>query len=215
MYTVDHPTTAAWFQAKLVKNKPDPPNRAPRKTRSFRLAAGRSSWETIIQAAMTMKMQVMARAKYAHGHHASCARMDENTAPNDLAGSGACRPSPWNKTYKEVSDETFLMLHTSGSTGSSKSVPQKHSTLASVDAQQLLHDVGERCVASKWANRCVYTALPPFHAAGWNFFAFSIFQSTKLVLGPSEAPPSVSTVDMVLKHGLAQLALWLLHYSPK
>jgi hypothetical protein len=28
-----------------------------------------------------MKIQVMANAKYAHGHHASWARMDENTAP--------------------------------------------------------------------------------------------------------------------------------------
>jgi len=60
---------------------PDTPNRAPRKSKSFKLAAGRSSLGIIIKAATTMKTQVMASAKYAHGHHASCASMDENTAP--------------------------------------------------------------------------------------------------------------------------------------
>jgi thioester reductase-like protein len=112
---------------------------------------------------------------------------------------------PWNRIYDEVADEAFLMLHTSGSTGNPKPVPIKHSSLASVDAQQLLPDIGDRYVASKeWANRRVYTALPPFHAAGWNFFAFSIFQRTELLFGPCGAPPSVSTVETVLKHDLAQ-----------
>lgn len=123
----------------------------------------------------------------------------------DLMAPDLVDPFPWNRPYNEVDGEAFLMLHTSGSTGNPKPVPIRHSALASVDSQQLLPDVGERYVASKeWANRRVYTALPPFHAAGWNFFAFSIFQSTELLFGPSEAPPSVSTVELVLKHGLTQ-----------
>lgn len=123
----------------------------------------------------------------------------------ELMAPDSVDPFPWNKTYNEVAEEAFLTLHTSGSTGNPKPVQIKHSALASVDAQQLLPDVGKRYVACKeWANRRLYTALPPFHAAAWNFFAFSIFQSTELLLGPSEAPPSVSTVDVVLKQGLAQ-----------
>jgi thioester reductase-like protein len=115
---------------------------------------------------------------------------------------------PWNKTYADVADESFLVLHTSGSTGNPKPVDIKHSLIASIDAQQLLPDVDNRHVtAREWANQRVYTALPPFHSAGWNFFSYSIFQFTELILGPSDAPPSLNTVELVLHHDMAEAGI--------
>jgi thioester reductase-like protein len=100
------------------------------------------------------------------------------------------------------------VLHTSGSTGNPKPVDIKHSLIASIDAQQLLPELDNRHVtAREWANRKVYTALPPFHSAGWNFFSYSIFQSTELLLGPSDAPPSLNTVELVLRHDMAEAGI--------
>jgi len=115
---------------------------------------------------------------------------------------------PWEKTYADIAGEPFLVLHTSGSTGNPKPVEIKHSLIASIDAQQLLPDVdGRHVTAREWADRKVYTALPPFHSAGWNFFSYSIFQATELLLGPSDAPPSLNTVELVLKHDLAEAGI--------
>lgn len=115
---------------------------------------------------------------------------------------------PWDRSYADVSDEPFLVLHTSGSTGNPKPVNIKHSLIATIDAQQLLPDVDNRYfTAREWANRRIYTALPPFHSAGWNFFSYSIFQSTQLLLGPSGAPPSLDTVELVLKHDMAEAGI--------
>lgn len=91
------------------------------------------------------------------------------------------------------------MLHTSGSTGHPKPVDVTHGLIATIDAQQLLPDIGGRPVsAKKWADRRVFIALPPFHSAGINFFSYSVFQGTAIVLGPAGQPPSLGTVDHML-----------------
>jgi len=140
-------------------------------------------------------------------------KTDDNTilelpTLEELLAPETVDPFPWNKTYDDIADESFLVLHTSGSTGNSKPVDIKHSLIASIDAQQLLPEVDNRHVtAREWANRKVYTALPPFHSAGWNFFSYSIFQSTELLLGPSDAPPSLNTVELVLRHDMAEAGI--------
>lgn len=127
---------------------------------------------------------------------------------NDLLDPNVVDAYPWTKTYAEVANEPFLVLHTSGSTGFPKPVDIRHNLIATIDAQQLLQDIaGRHVTAREWANRRVYTALPPFHSAGWNFFSYSCFQSTELILGPSQAPPSVHTVELVLKHGIAEAGI--------
>lgn len=126
----------------------------------------------------------------------------------ELLASETIDRFPWDKSYADVCNEPLLVLHTSGSTGNPKPVDVKHSLIASIDAQQLFPDVDNRYVtAREWANRRIYTALPPFHSAGWNFFSYSIFQSTELLLGPSGAPPSLDTVEWVLKHDMAEAGI--------
>ena len=115
---------------------------------------------------------------------------------------------PWQDDFSTLANRPFITLHTSGSTGLPKSVDILHGLIATIDAQQLLPDVDGRSVsASEWAGQSVYTALPPFHSAGFNFFSYSVFQETQLVLGPSDQPPSLSVVEQVLNLDVASAAV--------
>lgn len=108
-------------------------------------------------------------------------------------------PYPWKDDFESLTDQPFITLHTSGSTGLPKPVDITHGLISSIDAQQLLPEVdGHRVSSREWLGRDVYAGLPPFHSAGINFFAFSVFQGTVLVFGPSDKPPSLSTVERML-----------------
>lgn len=134
-------------------------------------------------------------------HILNARAMDHEIVPTleELLSPQTVSAYPWPKGIRDVACQPFLVLHTSGSTGLPKPVDITHGLIATIDAQQVLPDVDGRCVtAREWANRSVYTALPPFHSAGINFFSYSVFQSTELVFGPSDQPPSISTVEQIL-----------------
>lgn len=115
---------------------------------------------------------------------------------------------PWQDEFSSLADKPFITLHTSGSTGLPKSVNVTHGLMATIDAQQLLPDVDGRSVtAVEWARRPVYTALPPFHSAGFNFFSYSVFQGTQLVIGPPDQPPSLGVVEQILDLDIASAAV--------
>jgi thioester reductase-like protein/aryl carrier-like protein len=117
-------------------------------------------------------------------------------------------PFLWKSEFTFLADKDFITLHTSGSTGLPKSVNVTHGLIATIDAQQLLPEINGRSVSAvEWAGRSVYTALPPFHSAGFNFFSYSIFQGTQLVLGPSDQPPSLGVVEQMLDLGIASAAV--------
>ncbi|KAI6809631.1 acetyl-CoA synthetase-like protein [Hortaea werneckii] len=115
---------------------------------------------------------------------------------------------PYEADFRTCLHDAFIILHTSGSTGLPKPVGITHGLIATIDAQQLLPDVdGRHNAAKEWAHRSVYTALPPFHSAGFNFFSFSVFQFTHLVMGPADQPPSLDTVEQILNIGCASAAV--------
>jgi thioester reductase-like protein/aryl carrier-like protein len=117
-------------------------------------------------------------------------------------------PFPWKDDFTFLADKPFITLHTSGSTGPPKSVNVTHGLIATIDAQQLLPEINGRSVSAvEWAGRSVYTALPPFHSAGFNFFSYSVFQETQLVLGPSDQPPSLGVVEQMLNLDIASAAV--------
>ncbi|KAI5356517.1 Putative AMP-dependent synthetase/ligase, fatty acyl-coenzyme A reductase, NAD-binding protein [Septoria linicola] len=108
-------------------------------------------------------------------------------------------PYPWHRHFEDIAREPFVILHTSGSTGEPKPVEVTHGLAATIDAQQDLPDVDGRCITSRmWRHRTIFAGLPLFHSAGFNILSFSIFQGTKVVFGPSDAPPSVGLVDSML-----------------
>lgn len=117
-------------------------------------------------------------------------------------------PYPWNRSLEDVASEPFVILHTSGSTGQPKMVEVNHALIATIDAQQDLPEVNGRCVTSRmWKDRKLYAAMPLFHSAGFNVLAFSIFQGTQPVLGPSDQPPSVRTAERMLDMDVASAGL--------
>jgi acyl-CoA synthetase (AMP-forming)/AMP-acid ligase II len=118
-------------------------------------------------------------------------------------------PSP-TRSFEDVADDTFVILHTSESTGFPKPVEVSNSLLATVDAQQILRDVdGRRVTAHAWSNKTAYSALPPFHSAAFNWLVFSIFQNTQLLLGPPDAPPSLSILQRILELQISDLGMLL------
>lgn len=122
----------------------------------------------------------------------------------DLLNEDAVEKYPWNRSLAEVAHEPFVVLHTSGSTGQPKRVDVTHGLVATIDSQQDLPDVSGRCITSRmWKDVSLYGAMPLFHSAGFNVLAFSIYQGTELILGPSDQPPSVSTVEHVLESNFA------------
>lgn len=115
---------------------------------------------------------------------------------------------PWDRTFKDIASEPFVILHTSGSTGQPKMVEVTHALIATIDSQQDLPDVYGRCVTSRlWKDCKVYAAMPLFHSAGFNVLAFSIFQGTQPILGPSDQPPSIRTVEQILDMNVATAGL--------
>ncbi|KAG9950362.1 acetyl-CoA synthetase-like protein, partial [Aureobasidium melanogenum] len=80
--------------------------------------------------------------------------------------------------------------------------------MASKDAQQLLPPVVGRYVTSRhYRGINMYTALPPFHAAGIDFFGFSIFQGTKLIFGPPDKIPTLEIAQLILEKNLTEAAV--------
>lgn len=113
-------------------------------------------------------------------------------------------PSPWNLEYSQDLAEPFVVLHTSGSTGPPKVVNVTHGHYATLDFHQYLATGSQRLNVREWANRELFITLPPFHAAGLNFFGWSVFHGTILILGPTDQPPSVNTVELALDLRLAK-----------
>ncbi|KAF2721307.1 acetyl-CoA synthetase-like protein [Polychaeton citri CBS 116435] len=122
-----------------------------------------------------------------------------------LLSSTTTERFPWNCFWEEVAGKTFAIFHTSGTTHLPKPVEVYHGTLSTVDTQKQLAAIdGRTTLHTMWLGLQVYVALPPFHGAATNFFAFSVFQDTTTVFGPPDVLPSLDVVEHMLDLGVAK-----------
>jgi thioester reductase-like protein/acyl-CoA synthetase (AMP-forming)/AMP-acid ligase II len=112
------------------------------------------------------------------------------------------RASRWKSDYSKDFTDTYVYLHTSGSTGLPKAVNMTHGLYTTLNTHQHLESSRSLNV-QEWSNREIFVTFPPFHAAGFNFFGWSVYQGTVLIFAPSDTPPSVSTIERVLDLNLA------------
>ena len=109
---------------------------------------------------------------------------------------------PWETTFAEMKDKTFVILHTSGSTGVPKPVFVSHGTFASNDAHQLIPSLGGNpTTVHMIRGKRMFLAFPLFHSASLNFaVGFSVFAGMTCVL-PGPGPLTADTVNMVHTYG--------------
>lgn len=116
-------------------------------------------------------------------------------------------PYPFQGTFEEVKNKTFVILHTSGSTGIPKPVHVPHMVFSSQDAQQLIPFLGGR---PTWVDRIrgkrLFVGLPLFHAACLAKLAYSAFTGATLVLPPT-VPLTATVVNAVFTHANVDCAI--------
>ena len=115
-----------------------------------------------------------------------------------FTSQNSIKPYPWLKSFDEVKDVPFVILHTSGSTGIPKPVYVTHGVFASNDAHQLIPSLGGRPTFGDHirGNR-LFLALPLFHSANLTFtLGFNVFFGVTCVI-----PPSVPMTVDILNRG--------------
>ena len=102
---------------------------------------------------------------------------------------------PFRGTFAELRYKTFVVLHTSGSTGLPKPVNVTYGTFACNDAHQLIPSLGGNVTSVHHLKRKrVLVALPLFHAAGLGMaVGFGVFAEMISIL----PPPRPLTADLI------------------
>ena len=108
----------------------------------------------------------------------------------------------WQGSFDDMRGKTFMILHTSGSTGIPKPVFVAHGTLASNDAHQLIPSLGgDHTWIDFFKNKRFFIAFPPFHAANLYFtISYNVFAGMTSVL-PPPGPMTPDIVNKIHMHG--------------
>ncbi|KAK8130980.1 acetyl-CoA synthetase-like protein [Apiospora sp. TS-2023a] len=101
---------------------------------------------------------------------------------------------PFQKSFEQVKDEPFCILHTSGSTGIPKPVPVTYGSYGSMDAQHLIPSLGHKpTFLNHVQGKRIFFALPVFYAASLNWtLGVALFAGVTVVL----PPPAPLTADL-------------------
>lgn len=108
---------------------------------------------------------------------------------------------PFTKSFEEVRDKPFCILHTSGSTGIPKPVPVTYGSYGGMDSQLLIPSLGHKPTFLSFAQgKRIFFALPVFHAASLNWtVGIALFAGVTCVL-PPPAPLTASLASDIFEH---------------
>lgn len=108
-------------------------------------------------------------------------------------------PRPFSATFEEYRFKTWVLLHTSGSTGNPKIVHIKHGLVSAVDTYRMLQH------PTRFVNDRIFVPFPPFHLAGLNYgLPIALWYDATVVLPPVGAPLSAELCHTVHLHGQAR-----------
>ncbi|KAF7172586.1 hypothetical protein CNMCM5623_004757 [Aspergillus felis] len=107
---------------------------------------------------------------------------------------------PYEETWETAADDTFVILHTAGSTGMPKPVTIPHSTLAAVDAHHLISSrLGRKCVLEILAEADMpFMGFPLFHTAGLILSCFFLLSGCTVMVGNPNKPVSRNMIREIL-----------------
>jgi hypothetical protein len=115
-------------------------------------------------------------------------------------------PFPYYKSFEEACNDTYLVLHSSGTTGTPKILVLKQGSVAALDAFQLFPSLDERpWVVSSWCGKRVVTNFPWVHAGGAYMLAMCVFVDFVPVV-PAAWPFSATDGDYLHTHSNVQAA---------
>ena len=123
----------------------------------------------------------------------------------DWLTSESARPFPYQKKFEDARYDTFVVLHTSGSTGVPKLVEVTHGTFAAQDSFQLLPTQGAPpTILESFKDIRMHMAIPLSHGAAYCcFFSAAVYYGMTSVIVPT-VPPTTELADKVLRHGNVQ-----------
>ena len=117
---------------------------------------------------------------------------------------------PYTKTWEEARKDPYVVMHSSGTTGTPKILILKQGTVAAHDAFQRFTEFGEEpWYGYYWTGKRVITSFPWVHAGGVLLLSCAIYNSFTTVIA-NEWPLSGAIADHLHVHGNVQAA-W---YSP-
>lgn len=117
---------------------------------------------------------------------------------------------PYSKTWEQARNDPYLVMHSSGTTGTPKVLIIKQGTVAAHDAFQRFREYGEEpWYGDYWTGKRVLTSFPWVHGGGVFVLSCAIFNSFTLVTA-NDWPLSGATADYYHRNGNIQAA-W---YSP-
>ena len=114
-------------------------------------------------------------------------------------------PFPFAKSFEEARYETFVVSHTSGSTGVPKLIEVTHGTFSAQDHFQSLPSQGAPpTVLESFKKIRMHVALPLFHSAAYFcFFSAATYYNMTTVVAPAVAL-TAEVADAVHRHGNVQ-----------
>ena len=117
---------------------------------------------------------------------------------------------PYSKSWEEARKDPYVVMHSSGTTGTPKILVMKQGTVAAHDAFQRFPEFGEEpWYGHNWAGRRVFTSYPWVHAGGVLLLSSAIYLGFTMVIA-NDWPLSGANADYVHNNGNVHAA-W---YSP-